>query len=199
MVIIRTDPAMFAVTMSKMADAAFQGAEAEGPGHRPDDGLLGLGRRQGDRATGKVVGVEVAQEEVGVGHRGQGPAEGVTAGPGSAPADWGPTLKRPGVVDPGDASPAGSHSQVDDPEADGHASGPTTSPAGCAADQELVLAPPPCPCGRSRISPSCRPCRRRASSGCEAAARSWVETTPAAGPDSMVRRPRAPGSHCPRS
>ena len=59
------------------------------------------------RTAREVVGVEVAQQQVRIGHRGPGAAAAVADGAGVGTAAFRPDLDETHGVDPGDAAPAG--------------------------------------------------------------------------------------------
>ena len=72
------------------------------------DAIPRRGFVEAHRAAGEVVGVEVAQQQVGIGHRRPGAAAAVADRPGVGAGALRSDLHQAHGVDPGDAAPAGA-------------------------------------------------------------------------------------------
>ena len=77
------------------------------PGEMFRDAVARRGFVEAHRTAGEVVGVEVSEQQVGIGHRRPGAAAAVADRPGVGACALRPDLHEAHGVDPGDAAPAG--------------------------------------------------------------------------------------------
>ena len=180
--------AMSALTTSCTARAASASVEPEGLGHR-----MGQAHPrptvESDTPPARRDRVEVAEHQVGVGHRRLGAAAAVAGRPGHGPRRPGADPQRAAGVDPRDAAAAGADlGQVDDGDLDREAGARAgAAEAALAADLEVVGDPGRPSAHDARLGRGAAhverdaPRRHRAGGRAKPAA-----MTPAAPPDSTV-------------
>ena len=122
-------------------DGRSRGADidAQGLGKALGDGRFGGGVIDGEIAAKQRALVEVAEQQVAVGHRGLGPAAAVADGAGVGAGAPGADAQGPSAVHPGDGAAAGGHlGEIDDRHAD-RVAGAVHPAVGAGAAADLVL------------------------------------------------------------
>ena len=112
---------MLLSAMRTMASAGLRHGAAEAPGDGGDGPVRGVGV-QGHAAAEEVVGVEAAEDQVGVGDGGLGAALAVAGGAGRSAGTLRADAQHAALVDPGERAAAGADgADVDHRDLDRHA------------------------------------------------------------------------------